>query len=204
VFNIHTSVIGTTGSGKSYALNRIIYRESCGTLYFNTNLLKKEIRPGWIVADKNVYPSQIIKALKVGKKINYMPDPDTFQEELIYLVDKLFKAGFTEDHFFIFAIDESHLFKKMADEKQVKIATSGRTFGFKGVFISQRPAEMNYTLLSQSSEFFIFDINDFDYSYLKDKKFPVDQIREELKKHGEYGYCFYNGHELQGFSKVNS
>jgi hypothetical protein len=199
-FKAHTSVIGTTGTGKTYATNRLILGESLGSLYFNTNIVK--LANGWVRADKTNTVKQIIQALKEGKKINYIPDRSMKEKEFIYLTDKLFDAGFTENKQFIYAIDECHLYKKDADRKLVEVATSGRTFGFKGVFISQRPAEMNYTLLSQSSLFYIFDVNNFEVNYLNGKGFPTEAIRQEIHKNGLYSYVTFDNRDIQGHKKV--
>lgn len=199
-FKAHTSAVGTTGTGKTYAMNRLILRESLGSLYFNTNLVK--LAAGWTRADKSNSFQQIVKAIKEGKKINYLPDRMIRDKELIHLIDKFFMAGFNENKPFIFAVDECHLYKKDADRKLVEVATAGRTFGFIGTFISQRPAEMNYTLLSQSNLFYMFDVNDFEVEYLKKKGFPVDTIKSEIARLGQFSYCVYDGRNAVGHSKV--
>jgi DNA helicase HerA-like ATPase len=199
-FKAHTSIIGTTGTGKTYATNRLILKERQGALYFNTNLV--DLAPGWIKANGDNTFQQIVSNIKLGKKINYLPGRATREKELIYLIDNLFESNFTADRPFICAIDECHLYRKDSERKLIEIATSGRTFGFIGTFISQRPAEMNYTLLSQSSLFYLFDVNGFEENYLKGKGFPVDKIKSEIIKNGLYSYVTYDWMNVEGHIRV--
>jgi hypothetical protein len=109
-FKAHTSVIGTTGTGKTYATNRLILKENCGSLYFNTNRVR--LSSNWTCGHSGHDIRTIIKFIKSGGHLNYLPDRTMREKELIYLIDKFFEAGFTEYHPFIFAVDECHLYKR--------------------------------------------------------------------------------------------
>jgi DNA helicase HerA-like ATPase len=192
MFHGHTTVIGKTRSGKTYATVRLLAKEKQGVLFFNTQY---EDVPGYIYADGNNTYRQIKQALKQGKKINYHPGTylEQKQSELSYLIEYLFQAGFRQDNNIFLAVDEAHLYNDKEVASQLRrVATGGIRFGLSGVWISQRPALVDNTLMTQSTNMLIFECA-MEGQYFRRYNVPYDeQIQPILTKYGQYSFVEYD------------
>jgi DNA helicase HerA-like ATPase len=195
-FTGHCTVIGKTGSGKTYATRKSLEKVKGGVLFFNTMLGDM---PGFVQAGKENTWEQIGAILAKGGKVNYMPglDRELRNKELSHLVKKLYESGKNV----IFAVDEVHLYDRTATNSLVEIATTGRHFGIKGVFISQRPANVDNTLMTQSEQFVIFKLN-MEQGYFDRYKMPGEEIMERIKAGGQYAYVTYDWESLKGAYKA--
>lgn len=196
-FNGHTTVLGITRSGKTYATKKSLARVNEGVLFFNT---QHEDMPGFSMADWNNAWQSIDGLLKKGRKINYKPqfNEDTRNKELSYLIDKLHDG--TEKKV-VLAVDEVHLMDKAANKAMIKIATTGLRFGIKGVWLSQRPANIDNTLMTQSNQFVIFKLN-MEGAYLDRYRMPSEEIKAKIESGGKYNYTLYDWESLKGPFKV--
>src|ERR1035437_1937608 len=143
----HTIVLGLTQSGKTYAVKKILMHSNCGVLFFNTQNEKLE---SYIKVNMSTKFSIILKLLKLKRKINYIPSTILKHQykELDFLINQLFENGnFSKKNHIFVAIDEAHLFEKESLESIKRIATSGIRWGLNGIFISQRPANLDNTLM---------------------------------------------------------
>jgi predicted YcjX-like family ATPase len=69
----------------------------------------------------------------------------------------------------------------------IRLATTGLGRGYKCIFISQRPAMIDNTLLTQSTKHILFAIGLNDASYLKNNGFPSEEI---MQRTGQEKYIF--------------
>lgn len=194
----HTTVIGLTRSGKTYATKKSLEKAGKAVLFFNTQ--HEDMPKSFVVADGDNHYEQLNRALKQMKKINFLPDTDTTiaQKQLAYLINKLYDGS---KHDMILVVDEIHLFEKEALKNCIRVATTGLRFGITGVWISQRPANINNTLMTQSNQFVIFETN-MESNYFKQYGIPHEDIRQRLEQGGKYSYCTYNFKDVKGPDKV--
>lgn len=187
----HTIVLGLTQSGKTYAVKKILTQSHNGTIFFNT---QQENLETFVKVDKNTPFMVILKLLKLGRKVNYIPDSKLKTQfvEVEFLINQLFENGhFSKNNPIFFVIDEAHLFTGESLDAITRIATSGIRWGINGIFISQRPANLNNTLMSQSSHMLIFKCN-MESQYFKNYQIPIENILTNIQNNGKYSFCEYD------------
>jgi DNA helicase HerA-like ATPase len=197
----HTTVIGMTQNGKTYTVSHLLESQKRGVLFFNAQM---EDLQGYIKVDKTTKFSIILKLLKKGQKINYFPSSrmSEQQNEISFLIEQLFENGhFNKKNFIYFVVDEAHLFKKKSLEQVCRIATGGLRFGIHGVFLSQRPANLDNTIMTQSTDMLIFFCS-MESQYFKNYSIPIQQIIDEITKHGKYSFCSYNFVTVTAYDKI--
>lgn len=195
----HSTVIGITRSGKTYATKKSLANVKEGVLFFNTQL--EQMPNTFIKVSNNDSMAVIKKAIEKGRKINYLPsiDSEIRQKELVYIIQCLYTRNSTKKLYLV--IDEVHLYEKEALKSLVQVATTGIRFGIHGIWISQRPANVDNTLMSQSNQFIIFKTN-MESQYFDRYGIPSDIIKQKLEKAGEYSYCTYDFMNVEGAFKV--
>lgn len=195
--NGHSTVIGITRSGKTYATKKSLEKVKEGVIFFNTQY--EEMPSSFIKVNAKDDIKVIINALKANKKINYVPQLDSSirDKELIYLVDSLYRRD-SEKRIYL-VVDEVHLYEKESLRELIKVATTGLRFGVHGIWISQRPANIDNTLMTQSNQFVIFKTN-MESGYFDRYGIPADEIKSRLKE--DYSYCIYDFMEVRGAFKV--
>lgn len=197
--NGHSTVIGITRSGKTFATKNSLEKVKEGVIFFNTQL--EDMPSSFIKCSGKDDIKVIINALKANKKINYLPqlDQKTRDKELIYIINNLYSRG-TEKRVYL-VVDEVHLYEKDSLKELVKVATTGLRFGIHGIWISQRPANIDNTLMTQSNQFIIFATN-MENGYFDRYGIPAEEIKNKLITGGQYSYCIYDFMEVRGPNKV--
>lgn len=194
----HSTVIGITRSGKTYATKESLKKVKEGVLFFNTQL--ENMPDNFLKANKKTRIDVIIKALNKGLKVNY--EPDTEQEvrekELEILIRAMYQKGLKKKYI---VVDEVHLYKKEGLKSMIQVATTGLRFGIAGIWISQRPANIDNTLMTQSNQFIIFNTN-MESEYFKRYGIPADEIKSRIEKKGAFSYCTYDFMQVEGAFKV--
>lgn len=186
--NEHGTVLGLTQHGKTYGTIKTLDSMNEAILFFNTNDTPlKGTKSKWYDAHGGHDVNQIIYALKQGYKINFVPsdDPEKMEKQLKGLTDAIYMQG--RGLHFRFVIDEVHLFNKEGKKALIRLATTGLGRGYKCIFISQRPAMIDNTLLTQSTKHIVYAIGLNDASYLKTNGFPSEEI---MQKTGQEKYIF--------------
>lgn len=193
----HTTTLGITRSGKTWATKKSLKARKEGVIFFNT---QHEDMPGFTEASRENTWQQVSGILNRGGKVNYKPafDEDVRNKELCLLIDRIHNG--TERNIII-AVDEVHLFDKTAQKAMIRVATTGLRFGIKGVWISQRPANIDNTLMTQSNQFVIFKLN-MESAYLDRYRMPSDEIKRKIESGGQYAYVVYDWESLKGPFKV--
>jgi hypothetical protein len=194
----HTSVMGLTRHGKTYAVKHSLQNVKEGVFFFNTQ--HEEVPKNFIEATGNNSFQQIDLALSGGSKINFLPttDKDRRQKELGTIIRRFYDG---EKRNIRLVIDEAHLFKGSALAMLQEVATTGLRFGLKGVWLSQRGALLDNTLISQSNRFIFFRCGNTDVKYWNAYGFPIDEIQTRINNE-MYHFCSYDGKEVKGAFKI--
>jgi hypothetical protein len=191
--NEHTTVMGITRHGKTYATILTLSKLAGeGVLFFNTQ--HETVPPNYVEFNPDLHSwEQIENLLKKNRKINFLPstDPEQMQKQLSGIIRKLYNG---EKRNLRLAIDEVHLFKKTSLNDLIRVATTGLRWGIKGIFLTQRPAKVDNTLLTQSTKHIIFRVGLNDYDYLQQHGFPAEQLKLEEKYH----FKTFDGIEAKG------
>jgi hypothetical protein len=195
----HTTVVGMTQSGKTTAVEKSIERVKQGVLFFNTQHI--EFSDNFTICTGADDPSILVKALRKGEKINFMPNRDTRWKQLKALINYLYKSTESSLMDIYIVVDECHLADKEALKAIIEVATTGIRWGLKGIFISQRPALIDNTVMNQSMQF-VFLKTTMEKKYLESYGLPYEAIDAGLKAGGQYAYMVYDFHELKGAFKV--
>jgi hypothetical protein len=199
--NEHKCVFGRTRSGKTYGILHSLSKAKQGVLYINTNHEKKSIPGNFVFAESNIQIGQIEKALAEGKKINFVPnaDIDKAAKEVSAIV-KYFFDGKERD--FFLAVDECHLYKSDALKSLLMVATGGLSRGIKGIWISQRGANVHNDLVTQSSSYVFYATNLEEQYWEKSYGIPLTEINRKIKAAGDYTCCEYDLETIHGAYKV--
>jgi hypothetical protein len=141
----------------------------------------------WVDVDAADDFDDVKAMLEKGEKINYLPSSrrSTADAEFAAIINELYDA---KDRDVYIVPDECHLYSKNAEKALIQLATTGLRFGMKAVFISQRPAEMKYTLMTQSTMFGVYALSTFENDYFKQKGFPLAEIQRKLTEGGLHSY----------------
>lgn len=203
--DIHTTIFGVTGSGKTYGALHSIKHEKEAVIFFNTKHDYKSVPKSFLVMGPENSYIQMKRAIVRGRKINFLPSRDERirAKQLVNLIRFLFDSSNTVVYLMI---DEVHLYKdKGAYYKLMEVATTGRTFGnnssIRAVWMSQRPALIDNSLMSQSEKFIIFRCN-LEHKYLKSYGFPVEEMGPKFREGGEFSYLEFDMLNLTGPYKV--
>lgn len=194
----HMSVLGMTRNGKTYAVLKSLEQSKKGVLFFN--LQQEKVSNKFVKADGNASIDVIKQLLDSGEKINFIPSSNVeiASKQLIAIINALFDE---EKHDIIVAIDEVHLYDNHAQKAMMRIATAGLRWGFKGIFITQRPANMNNNLLGQSETVVSFNLKTPDREYLRRYGYPVENMMAKINEQ-KYHFIMYEQNEVKGAFKI--
>jgi len=102
------------------------------------------------------------------------------ERELNYIQSILFRIGSKLQDarakpFVKLYVDEAHIFspKYSTDDALQRIARQGLGHGVILNAISQRPADLNHTIITQSGTFYFFAINEWDMPYFERYGIPI-------------------------------
>jgi hypothetical protein len=203
-------LIGLTRTGKTTGALYSLQRQAKGVLFFNTQQIP--FPRSWTRADADSSMEGIIDGLIAGEKIVWTPQREYRQQELRLLIGWLFKmAEQYEDELDIYVvIDECHLFTGKALDSCIELATTGIRWGLKPVWISQRPARIDNTLISQATRFVVYDVSQAEYKWLAGYGYPSKEMSAKLNsvrpadpEQRSRAYVVYNGWQLIGPQRVS-
>jgi hypothetical protein len=192
----HTSIIGQTRSGKTYATRFILKKlqgQGIHTIFFDPKHDDDYADLGVICYT----PMQVYaKLLSKTPKIIYRPNPEKNkrQEELTRVINLTFEVSKTTGYKRIkrvFAIDEVQLMvKKGGNDGIERLWTVGAGQGILGLAITQRIQLLNETIWSQSENKILFKVEDRP-EYLRSRN--LDHYAELLPyfQAPENKYWFY-------------
>lgn len=200
-FNTHTTVVGLTQEGKTYAVTKSLLLKPQGALFFNTKRDEPPVKGYTEIRDGDeISIGRLYRMLEKGRKVAYWPSrvEAARSRELAYIIDAIYAHGKAD---IIIAVDEVHLFDKRGQKKLEELATTGLGLGYKGVFLSQRFANISKTLVTQSLEKVIFR-TEMEGPYFRTYGLPQEAIREKLEQGGKYSFVIYDSKDLRGPFRV--
>lgn len=196
----HETVLGLTRHGKTYGAIKSLARLKDEAVFFY-NTQHEVVGKEWTTVDPSIHEwEQVEYLLSKNKKVNWLPSTkiEDMHNEIIFIVDKLYN-GQKRNMKMVF--DEVHLFRKKALEQIQRVATTGLRWGIRGVFISQRPAKVDNTLYTQSTNHIVYALGLADYEYLKNQGFPMDDLKDKVK--GEkYVFVTFNQKEVSELKTI--
>jgi hypothetical protein len=197
--NSFNFICGMAGSGKTYFALKELERDYSPAFFFNP----QETETNFCRVDGSYKVSDIIRALKKGEKLNYIPRQSLKKAkyEINTIIQEIFAADCMREKPFNFAIDEVHLVAKQGDNNEYinMIPTRGRVFGFRGIFIAQRPALVDKTIVTQCTKHFIFH-TEWETAYFKTKGLDPEKINSLLGdfRKSPHNYVIYESGQITG------
>ena len=198
----HTTVLGITRHGKTYATMKTLEQCKEGVFFFNQQ--EEKTPSNFIYADSSVHFEDIYNAIRNKKKINYVPNTnlEIASRELELIVNRIYEKGHLDCRF---VVDEVHLLNMGDRQKRglkacIRVATTGLKRGLKGVWITQRGALLDNTLLNQATKHVLFALGNQDLAYLKSNSFPSEEIGSLANE--KYKFVIYDNREVKGAFKI--
>ena len=213
-FDAHVSVVGKTQSGKTVFV-AMYFEENDGLqIFFNVN----EIYAVEQASDKVVTSVQevydVINNLEQNDyRICYNPKEageDITIEEIQTIINMCFGIGGVAkrqakgnaDIWCTIIIDEVQTYGEKAGHPAIhKLFKRGWSYGIRGVAISQRPADVSHTILTQSMYHVIFYVGDYDHPYFKKYGIPIEEHMEHIE-FKSYRFVIWDGSTITRYDKV--
>ena len=82
-----------------------------------------------------------------------------------------------------------------------KLWKRGLGYGIRAVGISQRPADVSHTVLTQSMYHVIFYLGDYDHPYFKKYQIPIEEHMEHIE-FKSYRFVIWDGTKMTRYNKV--
>jgi hypothetical protein len=99
-------------------------------------------------------------------------------------------------------IDEVQTWGEKAGHPTIhKLWKRGRSYGIRAVGISQRPADVSHTILTQSFEHVIFYVGDYDGPYFTKYGIPIEEHMEHIE-YKSYRFVIWDGTTITRYDKV--
>ena len=177
----HTCIFGQTGSGKTF-LAQVLFKETKGLKIFyntaHTDYIKK-LGQNFDSIDEALDAE--VRSIIVNPNMeNYVQDMDDLKNWAFEVGDKVGGKPWLT----VF-VDEAHLVapKHGVDDMSIRTMwTMGRAKGITMIAITQRCALLNHTIITQSPNYIIFQISDFEKKYLKGYGIPLDSFESHISK----------------------
>lgn len=199
----HTVIIGGTDSGKSTMAQYLFLNTPYKTLYYD---IQEERNPktNKVVLLQSPFTIEALKKydrIVIYGKIN----KDMQLAEVNRIVETLFRIGAyfprrkTWCNLFV---DEAHEIAKQHDDNNPvnRVATKGLSYGISLICITQRPASLHNTVLTQAKYHVFFNINMYETPYFDKYKFPFEEIEEHIRK--QYHFAVWDGYKFTKYSPL--
>ena len=191
----HVCLFGRTQSGKTHLARNILRGWKGPALCINT---QAEEMPGVIVPD-SAELGLIMRRLRQGAHLNLVPPADDAQARLVLdaLIPRLIGASEWRPELLLI-VDEAHVYAPQGRMSVLHlIARRGLRWGVRGVWISQRPADVDKGLVTQATRHVVFETS-WEGPYFQRYGIDQDKVRELLNQGGQYSYAVYDGGALAG------
>ena len=176
----HILVIGGTGSGKTYFVTRMCERLE-SYIFVNP---QEEVEVEDICQAVTSEPEDILELFGEGiTKIEFIPaeDPeeatDQIQEIRLFLFDlgAVINPKGTDRPYINIIVDEAQIFAPKAKRTDIdNIATRGRRYGVRGIFLTQRPQLLSSTVINLCERQIIFRTGQYESKYFSSYNIPID------------------------------
>lgn len=213
-FDAHVFIGGKTGSGKTvFAVEYFKHNEGLN-IFINTNETYYVTDAGDIVVDNISDLLDAINKLESNDiRIVYNPEEageDITEKEVATIINMMFAIGSIAkkavhgdpDYWGTLFIDEVQTWGEKGGCQSVhKLWKRGRGYGIRAVGISQRPADVSHTILTQSYYHVIFYIGDYDHPYFKKYGIPIEDHMEHIE-FKSYRFVIWDGTTITRYDKV--
>jgi len=201
----HLFICGITGSGKTTLATKIYENLDTICIFINTNEERIPERASQII----IYDSnEFIEAIELNAT-KICLNPREFKEIETSEIERITKILMTMGrerkkegifaHIFIDEVQEySSLHKPNINID--RIWKRGRRYGIIGCAISQRPADVSHTILTQSQFHVIFKLGTYETPYFERYKIPIEEHKEWLKK--PYHIIVFDGVEVKRYYPI--
>lgn len=191
----HACVFGCTGSGKSHLVKAALEDHRGGALVIDPQ--EERDWPATYLTGRESL-RDVYRALRRGAHMAYVPDKEP--EAAIRLLSRFcqdFINGKWGDLWLV--IDEAQTYApKNVPSPLSWIATRGRVHGIKGIWVSQRPAAISHTLLTQARYHYLFYLGAFEDVYLRTYGLDGEAIRAGLGVPADHRYYVWDSAGLRG------
>ena len=202
-------ICGATGSGKTTLASKLYEQETTLCVFINTNF--EYIPEGYsqaVVSDVET----LVEAINEGyTKICFNPtsEKDITVSEVVYIKRVLFNLGKSINekrkkpkivaHLFIDEVQDYS--SKYKQNREIdSIWKKGRRFGVIGIAMSQRPADVSHTILTQSKYHVIFRLGTYEYEYFGRYHIPVEEFKEHISK--DYHFIVWDGYSIEEYDPI--
>jgi DNA helicase HerA-like ATPase len=184
-----------TGSGKSYFVKAALRMHKGAALVIDPQ--GEGDWPALYLTGKESLVD-IYRALRRGVHVAYVPDkePDKALRLLATLCAD-FVTGAWGNLWLVVDEVQTYAPKHVASPLEW-VAMRGRTHGVRGIWISQRPAQVSHTLLTQASTHVLFYLSAFEDGYLRDIGLDGEDLRRRLGTAKDHQYMIWDGSTLAG------
>ena len=196
---------GQTGKGKTTFASQIYKKLDTLCIFVNTNEERIPERASQTV----VYSvDDIAKAINLGGRkicLNPKGENEIEPKEIARICSMLMRIGRKMKKQMIFShvfVDEVQEYSSLHRPYSTidRIWKRGRRYGVVGHAISQRPADVSHTILTQSEYHVIFRLGTYEIPYFKRYGIPIEEHEEWLKK--EYHFIVFDGIDTKRFYPV--
>ncbi len=213
-FDAHVSVVGKTQSGKTVFVAKYFEENDGVNIFFNLNeIYAVEQAADHIVSTVNeVY--EIINNLEQNDvRICFNPEEageDITIEQVASIINMAFGIGAVAKrqakgnapNWCTIIIDEVQTYGEKAGHPAIhRLFKRGWSYGIRGVAISQRPADVSHTILTQSMYHVIFFVGDYDHPYFRKYGIPIEEHMEHIEFRS-YRFVIWDGDTITRYDKV--
>lgn len=204
---------GITGSGKTTFMARMFGESERLAIFINTN---NEVLPEQyadIVFHDIEGFCQAINEHKGKHHLCLSPtvEHSLTKEDVSKIIDLLFEMGFKYNEkrqtpiiWCELYIDEIQEYQKkhQSNVEIDRVWKRGRRYGILGIAISQRPADVSHTVLTQSDIHYLFFLGDYEKGYFQAYGIPVfsDDVMEWIKQ--DFHYIKYERGEVTKYEPI--
>lgn len=188
-------ILGKTRSGKSYLAKRAIEKHRGGVLVVDTKAEKDW--PAYYLDGREPLVG-IYRDLQKGAHLAYVPNPDPAKaaRALERICLDLIRRRWRE---LWLVVDEAQVHARKGVPGPIDyIATQGAGQGIRLVAITQRPAMLSHTVLTQADQVYIFMLGRFEDGYLRSYGLDGPALRDTLSNAGAYTYMVFDGATISG------
>jgi hypothetical protein len=177
---LSTLIIGRAGSGKSYALSKVVndamrtFPESWRGLYISPKhepiygIDEKKVKPAYSVGDA-------IGGIAKDRLTMWYPDMDTFDEDLGTMIESLFayRSAEGDDFSVSFILDDANIILNDYPKPAIKkLILASRSAMIRPVFVGHRAMQSKW-LTGQTSHIAVFSIAQIEHKAFKER-FDLD------------------------------
>ena len=200
----HNVIIGSTDSGKSTFAQYLFENTPYKAIYYDVQE-EREPPSNNVILLTSPFTLPVLE--KYNKIVIYAKFEKTMRKgEIANLINLLFRVGAklpkrtTWCNLFV---DEAHEIAPLHDDDNPlnRVATKGLRYGISLTCMTQRPAMLHNTILTQAKNHFFFNINFYETPYFNKFKLAFEEIEEHIKQ--PYHFAHWDGRTFIKYQPLN-